>query len=156
MPKSPARNKVASAVASATNQQQQNQTPFFVAQQQIHQGPVPHPDLLQRYDEIVPGAAERLIALAEKEQSHRHSLDLADQKSQDRLITISEQEAKQNLSSAKNGQFWGIAVTVACIAFALVTALLDKPWQVSVAFLAVPTASLINALKRSSKNDNKK
>jgi uncharacterized membrane protein len=37
------------------------------------QGPLPHPSLLDRYDEISPGAAERIIAMAEKEQAHRHS-----------------------------------------------------------------------------------
>jgi uncharacterized membrane protein len=37
------------------------------------QGPLPHPSILHRYDEIAPGAAERIIAMAEKEQAHRHS-----------------------------------------------------------------------------------
>jgi uncharacterized membrane protein len=35
-------------------------------------GPLPHPSILQGYDEISPGAAERIIAMAEKEQAHRH------------------------------------------------------------------------------------
>lgn len=34
-----------------------------------------HPDALARYDEIVPGAAERIIRMAEKEMEHRHSTD---------------------------------------------------------------------------------
>ena len=156
MPKLPAQSDVASAIDGANDQQQLDQSSLVFAKQEVYQGPVPHPDLLQRYDKIVPGAAERLIALAEKEQAHRHSLDLAEQRSNERLITISELESKDNLGSAKKGQFWGIAITVACILFALATALLDKPWQVSVAFLAVPTASLVNALTKSSKNDDKK
>lgn len=35
-------------------------------------GPVPHPDDLARYDEILPGAADRIFAMAKKEQAHRH------------------------------------------------------------------------------------
>lgn len=35
-------------------------------------GPVPQPDDLARYDEILPGAADRIFAMAEKEQAHRH------------------------------------------------------------------------------------
>lgn len=31
------------------------------------------PAILREYDEISPGAADRIIAMAEKEQSHRHS-----------------------------------------------------------------------------------
>ncbi len=44
------------------------------------QGPLPAPKHLRQYNEIVPGAAERIIVMAEKEQEHRHSsedLDLS-------------------------------------------------------------------------------
>ena len=37
-----------------------------------YSGPIPPPDALKKYDTIVPGAAERLIAMAEKEMEHRH------------------------------------------------------------------------------------
>ncbi len=43
--------------------------------QQHYSGPLPHPDTLARYDEIVPGAAERIIKMAEKEMSHRHETE---------------------------------------------------------------------------------
>lgn len=35
-------------------------------------GPLPPPESLAQYDKIVPGAAERIIAMAEKEMEHRH------------------------------------------------------------------------------------
>ena len=38
-------------------------------------GPLPHPDILEGYDKIVPGAAERIIDMAENEQKHRISMD---------------------------------------------------------------------------------
>jgi uncharacterized membrane protein len=47
----------------------------LVQVQQHYSGPLPHPDALARYDEIVPGAAERIIRMAEKEMEHRHSTD---------------------------------------------------------------------------------
>ena len=34
-------------------------------------GPLPHPNLFERYEEILPGAAERILTLTETEQSHR-------------------------------------------------------------------------------------
>ena len=34
-------------------------------------GPLPPPAALQRYDEVLPGAAERILAMAETEQQHR-------------------------------------------------------------------------------------
>lgn len=41
-------------------------------QQQHYSGPLPHPEALERYNQIVPGAAERIIKMAEKEMDHRH------------------------------------------------------------------------------------
>jgi uncharacterized membrane protein len=36
-------------------------------------GPLPPPSILRGYDEISPGAADRIISMAEREQAHRHS-----------------------------------------------------------------------------------
>ena len=36
---------------------------------------VPHPDIIQRYEQVLPGSGERLLALAEREQEHRMRLD---------------------------------------------------------------------------------
>ena len=37
-------------------------------------GPIPPPQVLKQYEEIIPGAGERILAMAEKEQDHRHGL----------------------------------------------------------------------------------
>jgi uncharacterized membrane protein len=42
-----------------------------------HSGPLPDPDTLFQYNEIAPGAADRIIAMAEREQRHRHETDRA-------------------------------------------------------------------------------
>ena len=34
-----------------------------------HSGPLPAPEILSKYDEILPGAAQRIISMAEKEQT---------------------------------------------------------------------------------------
>lgn len=38
----------------------------------FHSGPLPPPDDLAEYDRVLPGAAERIFQLAEREQAHRH------------------------------------------------------------------------------------
>lgn len=43
--------------------------------QKIHVGPLPPADELYRYDQAHPGTAERVVAMAEKEQNHRHAID---------------------------------------------------------------------------------
>lgn len=38
-------------------------------------GPIPPPDMLKAYGEILPDAPVRIIDMAEKEQAHRHLMD---------------------------------------------------------------------------------
>lgn len=45
----------------------------YVEHQLMMTGPLPHPGLLQAYEEAVPGSSERIIKMAEKEQDQRHS-----------------------------------------------------------------------------------
>ncbi len=40
-----------------------------------HRGPLPAARELRSYDLVLPGAAERIVAMAEREQLHRHSLE---------------------------------------------------------------------------------
>ena len=37
-----------------------------------HSGPLPAPETYAQYNEVHPGAAERILRMAEKEQDHRH------------------------------------------------------------------------------------
>jgi uncharacterized membrane protein len=38
-------------------------------------GPLPHPEILARYEQIQPGAADRIIAMAEAQSRHRQDLE---------------------------------------------------------------------------------
>lgn len=38
-------------------------------------GPLPPPALFARYDEVLPGSAERILAMTEREQQHRHGFE---------------------------------------------------------------------------------
>lgn len=38
-------------------------------------GPLPPPEILVRYNEAVPGGAERIVAMAESQSKHRQSLE---------------------------------------------------------------------------------
>jgi uncharacterized membrane protein len=41
----------------------------------LHQGPLPHPAVLKQYDDVVPGAAERIMRMAEQQAQHRQDLE---------------------------------------------------------------------------------
>lgn len=38
-------------------------------------GPLPPPETLEKYQRILPGSAERILQMAEREQAHRHRLE---------------------------------------------------------------------------------
>ncbi len=46
-----------------------------VFQRDIHSGPLPHPEILKGYQQIDPSFPERIMAMAEREQEHAHSLE---------------------------------------------------------------------------------
>ena len=41
----------------------------------LHQGPLPHPAVLKQYNDVVPGAAERIMRMAEQQAIHRQDLE---------------------------------------------------------------------------------
>ena len=53
---------------------------------QIRSGPLPDPEAIAAYERALPGAADRIFRMAEKEQEHRHLSDLNE--SQRRHATI--------------------------------------------------------------------
>ena len=42
---------------------------------QSFSGPLPPPEILRKFDEVVPGAAERIIKMAEDQSIHRKELE---------------------------------------------------------------------------------
>jgi len=42
-----------------------------------HSGPLPSPETLAAYEKVLPGAAERIVRMAETQSSHRHKMESA-------------------------------------------------------------------------------
>ena len=40
-------------------------------------GPIPPPELLREYNKLIPNGAERILAMAERQEAHRHELEKA-------------------------------------------------------------------------------
>lgn len=56
----------------------------------VYSGPIPHPDLLREFDQIIPNGADRIMKQAELQSAHRQSLEkeLVHSKSRDSLLGI--------------------------------------------------------------------
>ena len=46
-----------------------------VVMQRVHQGPLPAPEDLARYNDIEPGIAHRIVCMAEQQAEHRQRLE---------------------------------------------------------------------------------
>ena len=46
-------------------------------QQVLYSGPIPPPDVLAQYNNVVPGADERILKMAEEQSNHRQYLEKA-------------------------------------------------------------------------------
>ncbi len=46
-----------------------------IIRQEVFEGPIPHPKLLQQYEEVDPGLANTIVNMAIKEQEHRHEIE---------------------------------------------------------------------------------
>lgn len=116
-----------SNTAAATHQQGKQQV---VSQSQFYSGPIPHPALLKQYDDIVYGAAQRILSMAEENQRHRIDLE--------QKITSSQ------LSTMKTGQW--MAFCLSLLAFGS-SAFLAMNGQSAVAgiFISVTLVSLVAA-----------
>ena len=68
-------------------------------------GPLPPPAMYSEYERALPGSAERILAMAEKEQDHRIKWEGI-------ALNTSAREAKL-------GQWLGFAIAVACIGAAI-------------------------------------
>lgn len=95
------------------------------SQSLTYSGPIPPPEALREYEKTLPGAAERILAMAEKEQSHRHEI------------------TKSVVEREKRGQLMGLFLIVLLIGVALFLALSHLVWLAGIIF-----GTLIVALAR--------
>ncbi len=107
--KTPSKKQVASAVI-----EQQQHSVSHQSTTQITSGPIPSPDILTGYDQIVPGAAERILQMAENDATHVHSMQ------------ASALEAKK--IEVKRGQNYGLAIGIAALAVSALAIFLNQPW----------------------------
>lgn len=84
-------------------------------------GALPPPAELDRIDRIIPGGADRLLRMAEKEQTH-------------------------HIEDANRGQYLGRSLAAGAVIAAAVVSLCQGSWQVSVALVGIPVLGAVQAL----------
>ncbi|WP_175201656.1 DUF2335 domain-containing protein [Achromobacter insolitus] len=113
-------------------------------QHQAYEGPIPPPALLEHYNEIVPGAAERIIAMAESETAHRRQMESmqvnADVHWRQQYVQIEHDRLAGVFRSDALGQKLGALVSCIALIAAAVTATIGVILTVDPTFWAIPIA----------------
>ncbi len=112
----------------------------FAVRAEYQAGPLPSPDVLARYNEVLPGLAERLVQMVESQSRHRQELEKA--------------VVNGNIQSEAPGQRYGLIVGLVIGLGALaVVALGHEPAGVSViiAELAAFAGAFIYGKRRQQK-----
>lgn len=91
-------------------------------------GPLPPPEVLRRYEEILPNTAEHILTMAEQEQKFRHVHD-------DGKLQLAMKERLR-------GQIYGVAALFACLGGALASMYLRQSEILAVAFIAAPVLTV--------------
>ena len=73
---------------------------------ELHAGPLPSPETVERYEMVLPGAFDRLLTMAENDQRDKSEYN-------GRFLAIHEQDKRSNRIFAHCGQVFGFAVVVA-------------------------------------------
>lgn len=81
----------------------------IITQTFSYSGPIPPPQALQQYEHIFPGAAERILKMAENQAAHRQALE-------NKLVD-------SNIGNSRRGQYFGLIIgmtgLIATVIFAL-------------------------------------
>lgn len=76
--------------------------------------PLPPPEILEHYERILPGSADRLLTMAEEQSRHRMARETRDQEADIRQTGI--------------GMFLGFGIGLVCLVTAGWLGYVDQPW----------------------------
>lgn len=83
-------------------------------------GPLPPPQILQQYNDIVPGAAERILSMAEDMASHQRDI-------QSRAIDIDSMIVGSDNRARTSGQWMAFGIVILSFSLTALGAWMEKP-----------------------------
>lgn len=99
--------------------------------EEYYSGPLPHPRHLEYFERTLPGAADRILSMAERQQSHRHAWEV--------------RELRSSIITERIGLFGGVAVAVGLILGAVICAYFGAT-AIGVGLVAASAVSMVPAI----------
>ncbi len=88
---------------------------------QIYQGPIPAPDVLKEYNMLLPGAADRILSMAEQEAFHRHKMEK-------RALEVELEDLRARARDSRWGQIFGFFIGTFTVLAGAYTAIQGYQW----------------------------
>lgn len=104
--------EVSEAIKSLSPHQQEIVIQAF--RQESFSGPIPHPDLLQGYENVKQGFAERIVSMAEAQQKHRFECE-------DKMVSGTVLESKR-------GQWMAFVIAILFLIGSIALGLFGHDW----------------------------
>jgi len=96
---------------------------------EMHQGPLPPARTLAGYEKVLPGAAERVVRMAEIEQEHRHAMQ---KQQQEKSLELQKTAVNAQISIDKTGQLYAFIIAMAILVISAILAFLGHEGIASV------------------------
>lgn len=95
-----------------------------------YEGPLPPASEFDRYEQVCPGAADRILSMAEREEAHRHDTE-------DRIVD-------SIIRQSKLGQIFAFSIALGSLGTVIFSLVIDKPFgAVAPAILALTSLSAV-------------
>lgn len=101
-------------------------------------GPLPPPEIIEKYNQICPGAAERIIAMAEKQAQHRQEVE-------SKALEAGIADAKSDRTQIRRGQYLGFVIAFVGVAGGVYAVVKGAGWA-GTAIAGAPLVGLVTAL----------
>lgn len=109
----------------------------------LHSGPLPAPEDYGHYEEVLPGSAARILAMAEKSQAMAEN-------AQADSTRLAEKRIDGDLKEARRGQNYAFTIAMTGMAGGVVAALLGVPVAFPIALVGASLALVIAPFLRKS------
>lgn len=94
----------------------------------LHAGPLPHPDQFRQYEETLPGAADRILTMAEEESKHRQLMERSILELEQAGIELQREVIQEEVAQSRLGLLIGAVVSVILVVVAVIVAVIGHPW----------------------------
>lgn len=89
----------------------------------VHTGPLPDGETIEAYNRAIPNGGDRVMTMAEKQQGHRHEMEMIEERHRQEIERLSEEHRRVTekglLASRSTGQWMGFIIALAFLGASL-------------------------------------